>query len=288
MISPKMRTILDRYTLASKALSRFSGEKLATEAGQSVEFHDFRPYQKGDELRYVDWKVYARTGKIYTRLYQAERNIALYLLLDTSLSMSIGNKAKLARIVAEIITYVAQKDSMSQVFLFNGDLSPFSRGRKSISETWSFIENAVALNDQVTPVNAIKGFALNSKFRAGAGLALIISDLFDKESLRPALIALKARNLDASFLQILAQEDIHPAEDRLELQDVESADKLRINLNEVQAYKQAVHKFLAKTRSAIMQAGFKHLLLISNEEDDNVLERKAFFELIKANIIIKS
>ncbi len=288
MISTKMRTILDRYALASKALSRFSGEKLATEAGQSVEFHDFRPYQKGDELRYVDWKVYARTGKIYTRLYQAERNIALYLLLDTSLSMSIGNKAKLARIVAEIITYVAQKDSMSQIFLFNGDLSPASRGRKSISDTWSFIENAVILSDQVKPVSSIKDFALNSKFRAGAGLALIISDLFDEESLRPALIALKARNLDASFLQVLDHDDIHPAEDRLELQDIENNDKLRINLNEVQAYKQAVHRFLKNTRTAIMQAGFKHLLLISDEADDNVLERKAFSELLKANIIVKS
>ena len=58
MISPRSRALLDRYALASRALSQETGERLASEAGQSVEFHDFRPYDAGDELRYVDWKVY--------------------------------------------------------------------------------------------------------------------------------------------------------------------------------------------------------------------------------------
>jgi len=287
MISPRMRLVLDRYALASKSLSRFSGERMSTEAGQSVEFHDFRPYQKGDELRYVDWKVYARTGKVYTRLYQAERNIALYLVLDTSPSMSIGHKAKFARIVAEMISYVAQKDSLSQVYLFNGDFSRASHGRARISDTWSFIEAAPQVSAEPKPVSAIKDFALNSKFPAGAGLALIISDLFDEDSLRPALTALRARGLDASFLQIMAEEDIHPEEDRLELIDIESKQSLRVSLDEVRAYKQAVHKFLAKTRSSIMQAKFKHLLLISSDEDLDLLERKAFYELLKASVLTK-
>ncbi len=287
MISPRMRLVLDRYTLASKALSRHSGERMATEAGQSVEFHDFRPYQKGDELRYVDWKVYARTGKIYTRLYQAERNIALYLVLDTSPSMSIGHKAKFATIVANMISYVAQKDSLCQVFLFNGDFSQAAHGRNKVSDTWSFIDAAPAVSAEPSPVAAIKNFALNSKFGSGSGLALIISDLFDEASLRPALSALRARGLDASFLQIMAEEDIHPEEDRLELIDIETNNSLRVSVDEVRAYKQAVHKFLARTRSSIMQAKFKHLLLISVDSDDNLLEQKAFYELIKASILVK-
>ena len=108
MISPRSRALLERYTLASRTLSRSSGERLASEAGQSVEFHDFRPYGPGDELRYVDWKVYGRTGRLYTRLYQAERNIAVHILLDTSPSMTLGNKLPYARVVAQLLSYAAQ------------------------------------------------------------------------------------------------------------------------------------------------------------------------------------
>ena len=73
MLTARSRALLDRYSLASRALSAVSGERASREPGQGVEFHDFRPYQPGDELRYVDWRVYARTGRLYTRLHQAER-----------------------------------------------------------------------------------------------------------------------------------------------------------------------------------------------------------------------
>src|SRR5690606_18899675 len=99
MLSARSRAMLDRYGLASRALRHQSGERSSRAAGQSVEFHDFRPYQPGDELRYVDWRVYARTGRLYTRLYQADRAVRLHLLLDTSGSMSVGRKADFARTV---------------------------------------------------------------------------------------------------------------------------------------------------------------------------------------------
>ncbi len=82
---------------------RTSGERLATEPGQSVEFHDFRPYQSGDELRYVDWRVYARTGRLYTRLHRAERAIHVHVVLDTSRSMQMGAKEDFARSLANLI-----------------------------------------------------------------------------------------------------------------------------------------------------------------------------------------
>ena len=295
MISPRSRALLDRYALASRALSQETGERLASEAGQSVEFHDFRPYDAGDELRYVDWKVYARTGRLYTRLYQAERTIAVYVVLDTSPSMSLGHKARYARLLAGLLSYVAQRDARSQVHLFNGRHSPPGMGRAGIAPVWSFIDDAPALTGgDPGPTAALKNFALRSRFGAGAGLALVISDLFDEAPLQPALAALKARGLDASFLHVMAEADLHPEEGQLELIDAESGERLAVGPDEVRAYREAVQGFVSRTRAAILRAGFRHVLLRvpgdsapDSDPEDAVLERAAFAELVRAGVLQK-
>src|SRR5690606_40745106 len=80
------------YLLSLHTLFRSSRDP-----GQGVEFLDFRPYQPGDELRYADWRAYARTGRLYTRLYQAERAVRLHLVVDDSASMSVGGKRAYVR-----------------------------------------------------------------------------------------------------------------------------------------------------------------------------------------------
>ena len=287
MITPRTRAVLDRYALASRSLSQASGERLASEAGQSVEFHDFRPYQPGDELRYVDWRVYARTGRLYTRLYQAERNISLHTVLDTSPSMSLGHKARFARVLAQILSYVAQRDSVSQVHLFDGSKSRPTHGLARVGEAWRFIEEAPGVTGGQQPVESLKTFALTTRFGAGAGLALVISDLFDEASLRPALVALKARKLDASFLHVMAEEDLDPEPGQLEVVDIETDEKLVVSPDEVRAYKRAVTRFIERTRSTVLQAGFRYTLLRVADEADEVLEKRAFAELIRAGILNK-
>ena len=291
MISSRSRALLDRYALASRALSQETGERLASEAGQSVEFHDFRPYDAGDELRYVDWKVYARTGRLYTRLYQAERTIAVYVVLDTSPSMALGHKARYARLLAGLLSYVAQRDARSQVHLFDGQHSPPGVGRAGIAPVWAFIDEAPALKEgSLNPTTALKNFALRSRFGAGAGLALVISDLFDEAPLGPALAALKARGLDASFLQVVSEADLHPEEGQLELVDAESGERLAVGPDEVRAYREAVQGFVARTRGTVLQAGFRHVLLrvpAGSELEDVALERAAFAELVRAGVLQK-
>ncbi len=283
MISARTQKLLDRYALASTVLSQGSGEKVAREAGQSVEFYDFRPYQPGDELRYVDWKVYARTGRLYTRLYQAERSFSLYIVLDNSPSMALGGKMPFAKQLAQLLSFVSQRDSLSQVFLLDGQHNTPQQGSAKIRETWSFIENAKNTSIQST-VSSLKQFALKNKFSSGTGLALIISDLFDEASLQPVLVSLRTRGLDASFLQVMSQEDLEPEEAQLELLDVETNEKMLVTPDEVRAYKKAVQGFIERTRRAILSVGFRHSLLVNSSQD---LEKQALSSLLKAGILIK-
>jgi uncharacterized protein (DUF58 family) len=283
MLTARTRKLLDRYALASTVLSQGSGEKVAREAGQSVEFYDFRSYQAGDELRYVDWKVYARTGRLYTRLYQAERAISLYIVLDTSPSMFLGGKMTYAKNLAQLLSFVAQRDSLSQVHFLDGNHNAPQQGPAKIGETWSFIESAKEATFNNT-FEALKRFALKGKFSSGAGLVLVISDFFDEASLQPALVAFKARGLDASFLQVMSQDDVEPQEAQLELLDVETNEKLLVTPDEVRAYKKAVQSFIERTRRAILSAGFRHSLLVMNPQD---LEKQALSALLKAGILVK-
>lgn len=288
MIAPRSRALLDRYALASTALVRTSGERLATEPGQSVEFHDFRPYQSGDELRYVDWRVYARTGRLYTRLHRAERAIHVHVLLDTSPSMSLGGKARFGRALASLLSYVGQRDARCQVHLLDGASSPPARGRAAVGSAWRFIDEAQPLEGAGhPPVAALTNFALGLPPRDGKALVLVVSDLLDEASLRPALAAFRARKLDASFLHVMSEDDLRPEEGQLEIVDVESGDTLRVSPDEVQAYRRAVRHFVDRTRSTILQAGFRHTLLEAASAPGAPAERDALEALVREGILVR-
>jgi uncharacterized protein (DUF58 family) len=289
MITARSRALLDRYALASRALSSESGERMATEPGQSVEFHDFRPYQFGDELRYVDWRVYARTGRLYTRLFQAERAIRLHLVLDTSASMSLGHKARYARVVAQLLTYAAQRDAPTQLHLLDGRSSPPQQGRAGVGTSWRFLEEAAPLSGPGhAPIAALTRFALTLPPQRGAGLVLVVSDLLEDAALQPALAALRARRVDVSFLQVMAQEDLDPDEGQLELRDVESGERLQAGPAEVRAYRDEVQQFVRRTRSAVLRAGFRHLLLrVPASAPDATLEREAFAALVREGVLVR-
>ncbi len=294
MLSNNNRKLLENYVLASSSLTAASGERLAKEAGQSVEFQDFRPYQSGDELRYVDWKVYGRTGKLYTRLYQAERNVSVHILLDNSASMSLGNKGEFARAVAQFLVYAARRNVSATVHLFDDSSSRAMHKQSDIPAVWRFIDEAKTAEpserkdlkpNSFLPTDAIKRFALNS--RKGGSLILVISDLFDQSPMQQALVALRARGFDVSFLQVLSQVDLEPELGQLELHDSESQAKLRVGPDEVRAYKQAITDFLNRTRNSILKAGFRHTLLKVQETKSEAIESEAFMGLVRSGILTK-
>ena len=305
MLGPRTRALLDRYGLASRELSRVGGERSATEPGQSVEFHDYRAYQPGDELRYVDWRVYARTGRLYTRLYQAERSVRLHLVLDNSPSMTLYGKDRYGRTLTQLLTYVAQKDAPTQLHLLDGRVSRPAQGLSGLKQSMRFIDDAAqptqgarrAGTEQpaeqpaepvtsVMPISALKRFAVTLPSVRGSALVLVVSDLLEDVALRPTLAALRARGVDVGFLQVIAEEELKPPVALLELLDVESGEKLPIGAAEVEAYRLEVRKFLARTRGAILKAGYKHWLFKVPGADEE-FERAALAALIRSGILIK-
>lgn len=300
MLAAATRRALDRYALAARELSATSGERSAREAGSSVEFHDFRPYQPGDELRAVDWRAYARSRRLVTRLYQAERTIDVHVVLDVSASMGLGGKAAFARTVAELVTYVGHRDALTRLHTTAGASSPAAQGRLGLASAWGLLDAAgpeapVALGatreagDGVPgPVEGVRRFALGLPRVRGAALAVVVSDLLDPAPWRPALVALRARGLDAAFLQVLADDELDPPEGRFEVIDVESGERRTVDAEEVRAYRIAVQAFVRRTRAALAQAGVAHVLLRvpAGEAGTAAREQQALAALRRARVLV--
>lgn len=292
MISAAGRRALDRYALAAREMSASSGDRTAREAGSSVEFLDFRPYQPGDELRAVDWRAYARTRRVVTRLYRAERTIDVHVLLDVSASMSLGGKLPYARTVAELVTYVGHRDALTRVHTTAGDASPAAQGRAGLGRAWELLERTEAVADAPGPVAGVRSFALALPRVRGAALAVVISDLLDPAPWRPALVALRARGLDAAFLQVVSDDDLYPPAGRFEVIDVETGERRTVGVEEVRAYRAAVQAFLRRTRAALAQAGVGHVLLRTPAQapradgTDPDAERTALADLRRARVLV--
>lgn len=283
MLSPQTRTLLSRYTLAPRVLNALSGERLSREAGQSLEFYDVRPYGVGDELRYVDWKAYARTGKLFTRLFQAERTSALNILLDSSPSMMLGGKWAAAQRLAAMLTYISL-GMRTQVYRFGGEVSLRGGQRKQLPELWRFIE-ATPESATVTPSAALQSFAASAQ--VGSGMVVVLSDLFDEASLQPSLIALRTRRLDVCFVQLMGEDDLGPEPVRLDLRDSETGERLEVGPEEVRLYQEAVRAFLNRTRSAVLQAGFRYLFAPVGEDDAPFSDAELLAGLYRAGILAR-
>ena len=97
LLPPDLMAQLERLELVTRKVfrGRMKGERRSKRKGQSVEFADFRQYAPGDDLRTLDWNLYARLDKLIIKLFLEEEDLHFYALIDASMSMDFGDPTKL-------------------------------------------------------------------------------------------------------------------------------------------------------------------------------------------------
>ena len=136
LLDPQFLARLEQLELVSRKifLGRMKGERRSKKKGQSVEFADYRNYVIGDDLRFLDWNLFARLEKLFIRLFMEEEDLHFYVLIDNSLSMDFGNPTKLhyAKQLAAALAFIGLVN-MDRVVIeaFNDRLSD--------TETWHII-----------------------------------------------------------------------------------------------------------------------------------------------------
>jgi uncharacterized protein (DUF58 family) len=252
LLDPQFLTRLEQLELVSRKifLGLMKGERRSKRKGQSVEFADYRNYVKGDDLRFLDWNLYARLDRLFIRLFMEEEDLHLYLLLDNSLSMDFGKPTKLlyARQVAAALAFVGLVN-MDRVVIevFNERLTqtmPPLRGRRSLWRALDFLNKV----EPAGPSNlreSLKTFSMKS---SGKGIVILLSDMLDKNGYEDALRYLIARQYDVYVIQILAQEELEPELlGDLKLVDIEDADEAEVTVSGplIKKYKQTLAGFQA-------------------------------------------
>src|SRR5216110_1703943 len=110
LLEPAFMARLDQLDVMSRKMlaGKLKGERRSKRRGQSVEFADYRNYVVGDDLRFIDWNVYARLERLFLKLFLEEEDLALYVLADISKSCDYGSphKALYIRQVAAALGYI--------------------------------------------------------------------------------------------------------------------------------------------------------------------------------------
>ncbi|MCH8148067.1 MAG: DUF58 domain-containing protein [Planctomycetes bacterium] len=220
---------LDQLSLVSRKIfaGKMRGERLTKRRGASVEFADYRNYVSGDDLRHLDWNIYARLNKLFIKLFLEEVDLHVSVLIDVSKSMDWGDphKGLYARRVAAAIAYIGlvNFDRVSLYGFADGLQFELSgvRGRRLMARVIDFLtklEFAGAGDLAATG----KQFAIR---HPQPGIVLLLSDFVDKGGYEDGLRFLMARKYDIYALQILSPEEIDPrlAGD-LRLTDMEDED----------------------------------------------------------------
>ena len=194
---------------------------------------DYRPYAVGDDLRHVDWNYYASTRELLTRLFEEEEDLHVYLLLDVSPSMALGDGRKLryAQRVAGALAYIAlaNLDRVSVVPFaesLRGVLPP-SRGRSQIWKVFRFVDQA--FTSSATDLRAaLKQFVTQTKRR---GLVVLISDLYDPGGFDEALDLLRYHRFEPLVFHVVDEDDLAPSlKGDVELVDCETGAAVRVTV----------------------------------------------------------
>ena len=241
---------LERLHLIAKRLNwaGAKGEHAVSRKGFSLEFSDYRRYQRGDDLRYVDWNIYRRLDRLLLKIFTAEEEMNIYLLVDASRSMAEGdpNKLDYAKKVAAALGYIGLKnlDRVGGAAFSSALHKPLTlgRGRKQILSLFSFLAR-LSCAGGTNLRGAIHSF---TKLFPHAGFVVIVSDLFDPSGWRAALEELCGKNYQVLLVHVVDEAELKPKPlGDVALVDIESGGERKFFLDAdlVRRYEQELEKY---------------------------------------------
>jgi len=247
--------------------------------GFSQEFAEYRAYTPGDDLRHIDWNVYARTERMYLKRYRGETNSSLTILLDASNSMQFGshsvNKMDYARYLAASLFYLAihgQRDAAGLI-TFDDEIRNYIRPstrRGQLHRLLAGLEQAEARarTDFAKPMRYFE------ELLKRRGIVLIVSDFWESpESLIRTIEPLRFRGNEVVLFHVLDPEDVRPKlNGPAILVDMETKHELEVTPDYTKIeYREKIDAHLADLRDRTQAAGMGYYLLMTDRPLDAAL-----------------
>ena len=247
--------------------------------GFSQEFAEYRAYSPGDDLRSVDWNVYARTERLYLKRYRGETNSLLTILLDASNSMQFGshgvNKMDYARYLAASLFYLAihgQRDAAGLI-TFDDEIRNYIRPSTRQGQLHRLLAGleqaeARARTDFSKPMRYFQ------ELLKRRGIVLIVSDFWESpESIVSTIEPLRFHGNEVVLFHVLDPEDVHPKlNGPAILVDMETQQHLEVTPDYTKnEYREKIAAHLTDLRDRTQAAGMGYYLLMTDRPLDDAL-----------------
>jgi len=254
LLDPKVLVKFSNLYLVAKTVVEgfIAGLHRSPHRGFSVEFSEHREYTPGEDTRYIDWKVFGRTDRLYVKVFKEETNLKCYIILDVSASMNYKSgpvtKLEYGTLLSAILSYlmIKQKDAVGLV-TFDSDIRTFVNPMSTNPHLHYLIETLekTAPGERKTSIGTVLNkIAQNIKKRS---FIIIISDMFDD----PALTVRGISHFRHKHHEVVVFHVLDPTELTLpfagdcEFRDMETGEKIVANiLNVSGAYRRALQEFL--------------------------------------------
>jgi len=261
-----------------------SGLHRSPDFGFSQEFAEYRAYSPGDDLRHVDWNLFARTEKTYLKRYRGETNSQLTILLDASNSMKYGSgavtKMDYARYTAAALFYLAIKNQRDPagLIVFDDEVREYIRP----STRQGQLHRLLAGLEQAEPrarTDFMKPLAHFQEFLRRRGMVLILSDFYeDPETIVKTIEPLRFHGSEVVLFHVLDPKEIHPElKGPSILVDLETEQRLEVIPEYVKGeYRRKMDAHLEQMRDKTKAAGLDYHLLVTDKPLDAALSEYLF------------
>ena len=278
LLSPDFMARLDQLDIVSRKLlaGKLKGERRSKRRGQSVEFADYRNYVVGDDLRFIDWNVYARLDRLFLKVFLEEEDLSLYILIDMSRSTDYGSPQKAAylRQVAAALGYVGLVNSnrVTVAAMTGGTIveSGALRGRAKVSQLMDFV-GKLQPSGSGNLADACRRFAL---IHRNKGVCVVLGDFFDKGGFENGLRYLAGGKYDLFCVQVLAPQEIDPdLQGDLKLRDMEDDDMAEVSITQplIKKYKANLNAYCLGLKDYLSRRGGTYLFTSTDVPFDTLV-----------------
>jgi uncharacterized protein (DUF58 family) len=278
LLDPGFMARLDQLDLMSRKLlaGKMKGERRSKRRGQSVEFADYRNYVVGDDLRFIDWNIYARLDRLFLKLFLEEEDLSLYVLLDVSKSADFGdpNKAMYMKRVAAALGYIGLVNYNRVTIAAMSDSivaeTGAMRGRRRVAQMLDFVGKLQPTGPSHL-AEACKRFALAHRQK---GVCVVLSDFFDKGGYESGLRYVAGGKYDLFGVQILCPQEIEPdLQGDLKLRDMEDDDLAEVSITQplIKQYKANLNAYCLGLKDYLTRRGGTYLFTSTSVPFDTLV-----------------
>jgi uncharacterized protein (DUF58 family) len=281
-LDPKILERITRLELKAKAIVEgvMSGTHRSPFKGFSVEFSDHREYVPGDDLRHIDWKVFAKSDNYYIKQYEEETNYRAQILVDASESMAYGegnqNKWYVAQLIAASLAYlVTSRQDMAGLSVFNKDTAaqlPMGASQSHLLKICTTLETAKP--DEGTEL--LKMLSETASQLTRRGIIIVISDFFSPEDdVVKGLQVLRNKGHEVIALQVMHRDELDfPFKQYTRFEGLEEMGHVLLQPQVLrEAYKEEVQAFLETIRKGFRKCGVDYQMMVTDEAIDVSLPR---------------